>query len=358
MGHTRIALSLGGGGARGYAHIGVIEVLEERGYEVVAVAGTSMGALVGGLHAAGVLPEYTTWVTGMSQRDVLRLLDPAVRGPSALRGDKVLGRVAELLGGARIEDLPVPFTAVATDLLARREVWFQRGPVDAAIRASVALPTIFPPVMINGRLLVDGGLMNPVPMDPLASVQADATVAVSLAGVTGQLGRAPEEASTERRPTEEWLERFRRSAAQVLDREQLRALTRRLPGGRGHAADDHPDIDLLDAGPHGEDGPVQLGAAGTPEATAPDRDHVVEALPPGLTTLDVVDLSLDAMQDLVTRYRHATFPPDLVVTVPKNACRTLDFHKASAMVELGRECAELALDDAVGFPPGVPRSTG
>jgi NTE family protein len=349
MGHTRIALSLGGGGARGYAHIGVIEVLEERGYEVVAVAGTSMGALVGGLHAAGVLHQYTEWVTGMSQRDVLRLLDPAVRGPSAIRGDKVLGRVAELLDGARIEDLPVPFTAVATDLLARREVWFQRGPVDAAIRASVALPTIFPPVMLNGRLLVDGGLMNPVPMDPLASVQADATVAVSLAGVSDQLGRAPEEASTEHRPAEEWLDRFRRTAAQVLDRDQLRALTRRLPGARGHAAD--AELDLADD--------LQtVGAAGTPEARVPEGELVFDTLPPGLTTLDVVDLSLDAMQDLVTRYRHATFPPDLVVTVPKNACRTLDFHKAASMVALGRDCAELALEEATGFPEGRPRSTG
>ncbi len=352
MGHTRIALSLGGGGARGYAHIGVIEVLDERGYEVVAVAGTSMGALVGGLHAAGVLPEYAAWVTGMSQRDVLRLLDPAVRGPSALRGDKVLGRVAELLDGARIENLPVPFTAVATDLLARREVWFQRGPVDAAIRASVALPTIFPPVMLNGRLLVDGGLMNPVPMDPLASVRADATVAVSLAGVSGQLGRAPEEASTENRPAEEWLERFRRTAAQVLDRDQLRALTRRLPGGRAPVADVRPGV----GDPTGE--PLEVGAAGTPEATVPQGDTVFDTLPPGLTTLDVVDLSFDAMQDLVTRYRYATFPPDLVVTVPKNACRTLDFHKAAAMVELGRQCAEQALDAAPGFPVGSPRSSG
>jgi NTE family protein len=351
MGHTRIALSLGGGGARGYAHIGVIEVLEERGYEVVAVAGTSMGALVGGLHAAGVLPEYARWVTGMSQRDVLRLLDPAVRGPSAIRGEKVLGRVAELLDGARIEDLPVPFTAVATDLLARREVWFQRGPVDAAIRASVALPTIFPPVMLNGRLLVDGGLMNPVPIDPLASVRADALVAVSLAGVPGEAARLPTEESTERRPSEEWLERFRRSAAQVLDREQLRAVTRRLAGGRSQ--DDRPSVvdDVeLDGGP--------AWASGTPEAEVPEHEHVFDSLPPDLTTLDVVDLSFDAMQDLVTRYRHATFPPDLLVTVPKNACRTLDFHKAAEMVELGRQRAEEALESARGFPPATLRSSG
>ena len=352
MAPTRIALSLGGGGARGYAHIGVIEVLEERGYEVVAVAGTSMGALVGGLHAGGVLPEYTRWVTSMSQRDVLRLLDPTVRGPGAIRGDKVIGRVAELLDGARIEDLPIPFTAVATDLLARREVWFQRGPVDAAIRASVALPTVFPPVMLNGRLLVDGGLMNPIPLDPLASVRADALVAVSLAGVPGEPSRAPAVQSTERRPSEEWLERFRRSAAQVLDRDQVRAVSRRLPGGRAHPADhDEADDDIaLDE--------VPPGPTGTPEEDLPDRDRVFDALPPDLSTLDVLDLSFDAMQDLVTRYRHAAFPPDLLVTVPKNACRTLDFHKAATLVELGRRRAEQALDAAAGFPPAVPRSSG
>jgi NTE family protein len=346
---TRIALSLGGGGARGYAHIGVIQVLEEHGYDIVAVAGTSMGALVGGLHAAGVLHEYSAWVSGLSQRDVLRLLDPAVRGPSAIRGDKVLGRVAELLHGRRIEDLAIPYTAVATDLLARREVWFQRGPVDAAIRASVALPTIFPPVMLNGRLLVDGGLMNPVPIDPLASVRADAIVAVSLAGVAGEVARAPEEESTERRPTEEWLERFRRHAAQVLDREQLRMLSRRLVTSRPHAADEPSEDDALAA--PGTEGPVDAPTRGRP----PDPEQVFDSLPPGLTTLDVVDLSLDAMQDLVTRYRHATFPPDLLVTVPKNSCRTLDFHKAGTMVELGRQRAEETLASATGFPgPGRP----
>jgi NTE family protein len=336
MGPTRIALSLGGGGARGYAHIGVIEVLEERGYDIVAVAGTSMGALVGGLHAAGVLRPYAQWVTGLTQRDVLRLLDPAVRGPSAIRGDKVLGRVAELLDGARIEDLPIPFTAVATDLLARREVWFQHGPLDAAIRASVALPTIFPPVMLNGRLLVDGGLMNPIPLAPLAAVRADAVVAVSLAGITGGPARTPEEESTERRPSEEWQARFRRSASQVLDREQLRAVTRRLGRTRPHAADEPSE------------GEAPLAEEG---ASPPLPDQVFDSLPAGLTTLDVVDLSLDAMQDLVTRYRFATFPPDLVVTVPKNACRTLDFHKAAAMVALGRRLAEETLDASPSFPP-------
>jgi NTE family protein len=230
-------------------------------------------------------------------------------------------------------------------------VWFQRGPVDAAIRASVALPTIFPPVMLNGRLLVDGGLMNPIPIDPLASVRADALVAVSLAGVPGGTPRPPAEESTERRPREEWIERFRRGAGQVLDREQLRALTRRLHAARPPATGEATAEPVLDAD-------AGLGSAGTPEAGLPDRDATLDTLPPGLTTLDVVDLSFDAMQDLLTRYRHATFPPDLLVTVPKNACRTLDFHKAAAMVELGRQRAEAALDTATGFPPATPRSSG
>lgn len=318
---TRVALALGGGGARGYAHIGVIEVLQERGYEIVTIAGTSMGALVGGLQAAGRLPAYAEWVAGLTQRDVLRLLDPSVRAPGMIRGDKVLARVSELLEGALIEELPIPFTAVATDLLARREVWFQRGPVDVAIRASIALPSIFTPVMLNGRLLVDGGLMNPLPLAPMTSAQADVTVAVSLSGDrAGQLGRAEETETAEPRPTEEWLERFKRSAAQVLDKDLRRSLTRRF-GARGQAAE--PTVPPLEA-----------------------AEKAFEALPQGLGTFEVMELSLDAMQSLVTRYRLAGYPPDVLITVPKNACRILDFHKGGEMIALGRELAEEALDRA------------
>src|SRR5680860_326780 len=106
---VRVAIALGSGGARGYAHIGVLEVLEERGYEVVCVAGTSMGALVGGLYAAGKLDDYATWARGLNQRDVLRLLDPAFRGPGAIRATKILAKVTELVSGVRIEDLPIAY---------------------------------------------------------------------------------------------------------------------------------------------------------------------------------------------------------------------------------------------------------
>ena len=137
-------------------------------------------------------------------------------------------------------------------------------------------------------------------------------------------------------------------------------LSYRLPGEwivgtRVRAVTGNPETPSLGAVLDADTG---LGSGGTPEAGLPDRDPALDTLPPGLTTLDVVDLSFDAMQDLLTRYRHATFPPDLLVTVPKNACRTLDFHKAAAMVELGRQRAEEALDSATGFPPATPRSSG
>lgn len=337
---TRVALALGGGGARGYAHIGVIQALEERGCEIVNVAGTSMGAVVGGLHAAGRLAPYTEWVSGLNQRDVLRLLDPSLKAPGMIRADKVLAKVTELLGGAVIEELPVPFTAVATDLLARKEVWFQRGPVDAAIRASIALPSFITPVMINGRLLVDGGLMNPVPVAPTAAAAADLTVAVALSGEQDTFGsRGPERETAEPRPLEEWRERFRRSAAQVLHGDLVRGITNRFGELRP-----------------GHQGEVEEVAEEVPDEVV---EQVFGALPQGLGMLDVMQLSLEALQSVVLRYRLAGFPPDVLITIPRTACRTLDFHKAAEMVALGRELTFEALDrDGVqtdgGQGPPVP----
>ena len=316
----RVALALGSGGARGYAHVGVIAVLEERGYEIVSVAGSSMGALVGGLHAAGTLGPYTEWARTVTQRDVLRLLDLSIKGPGAIRGEKILARVSELLGTALIEDLAIPFTAVATDLLARKEVWFQQGRTDAAIRASIALPGFFTPVMIGGRLLADGGMMNPVPVAALTAARADLTVAVSLGG---ERTRSPGHEYAALRPAEELLDRVRRTVGQVreIDLPRIQA-GHRVPG---HSAS---------------------------PAVAPPLEAVdlVEAFPPGLRTVDVMNLSLEAMQSILTRYRLSGYPPDVLVTVPSDACRTMDFHLADEMIQLGRDLTIEALDalDATG----------
>lgn len=325
---VRVALALGSGGARGYAHIGAIEVIRERGYEVVDIAGASMGALVGGVYAAGALEPYTEWARSLTQREVLRLLDPSFGAPGAIRAEKILAKVSELLDGATIESLPISFTAVATDLLARKEVWFQRGPVDAAIRASIALPTIVTPVMINGRLLADGALMNPIPLSATAASQADVTIAVSVSGeLPAHNGKVPTQESAVAQPVAEWGDRLRRSAARLVDSDLRGAVVRLLGSGRARAASALPG-----------------SATETAEAVV---EQVFEQLPAGLRTLDVVELSLDAMQSVVASYRLAGYPPDVLVAIPKNTCATLEFHRASEMIELGRAATAEALDRAV-----------
>lgn len=307
-----VALALGSGGARGYAHIGVIEELLERGYEIVAVSGCSMGAVIGGLQATGALAEFTAWARGLTQREVLRYLDPAPRGPGAFHGTKIVQVVAEMLGDRAIEDLPLPYTAVATDLVARRAVWFQHGPLDVAIRASIALPGVFTPVMIDGRLLADGGILDAVPLAPLAPTRADLVLAVSLGGErSGDRGAAE--------PAHHILDGVRRPAEELVDRARRAVARVRLPGS---------DAALETQG-------------GVPEAAEPSP---LGELPAGLRTMDVMYLSIEAMQDSLTRHRLAAYPPDVLVELPQDACGTLDFHLADQMIEMGRRATAAALE--------------
>ncbi len=326
---TRVALALGSGGARGYAHIGAIRALRERGAEIVSVAGSSMGALVGGLLAADRLDEYEEWAVGLSQLDVLRLLDVSLSAPGAIRAEKILARVRDLLGEVLIEQLPIPYTAVATDLVAQRAVWFQRGPLVTAIRASISIPGIFTPVMLNGRLLADGGLMDPIPVSPIAAAHADMTVAISLIGEPREvIDASPLAETAEARPAEEWIERFRRGAANLMEREVVRSWMARF--GQASLSGD-------------------LG-----EADEPLAEHALGALPPGLTKLDVMNQSIDAMRSVVARYRLAGSPPDVLIEIPKRSCRSLDFHRAAHMIELGHSLTAAQLDLA-GFPTHPPK---
>lgn len=310
----RVALVLGSGGARGYAHIGALDVLTERGYDVVAVAGSSIGALVGGLHAAGKLHAYTDWVTTLSQRDVLRLLDVSLNGPGVLRLERVLAHMTEFLDGVLIEDLPIPFTAVASDLGARREVWFTSGPLETAIRASVAIPAMITPIMVNGRLLVDGGVLNPVPMEPIMGVDADFTMAVSLSAEKAhRLSTSPTRETAAPRPPYEWLDRFLHTASGVWENDFIAPILARFS--------------------RAEETQTRLA---------------YDPLPPGLGIADVTSMSLDAMESLITRYRLAALPPDILVPVPGDSIKTFDFHRATEQIALGRALTEKALDEAFG----------
>ncbi|WP_172211915.1 patatin-like phospholipase family protein [Nocardioides sp. zg-DK7169] len=313
---TRVALALGSGGARGYAHIGAVRAIEERDCEIVSVAGTSMGALVGGLASAGRVEDFASWATSLQRRDVLRLLDPKLTSPGVFAADRLLDAIRDIFSDVQIEDLAIPFTAVATDLASRREVWFQRGPLRAAVRASIAIPGVFTPVVINGRVLVDGGLTNPVPIDPTVGVPSDLTVAVSLTGPrrrTRDLSAPAQESAAPQR-FEEWRSRLRRSVAGITGREE-------------------PEQDV----------PVQ------PLRTSWGTDE----LPAELTMRDVTAQSFEAMQGIVARYRMAAVPADVVVTVPVDACRSLDFHRAEELIALGHRLTSDALD-AAGVLPRRP----
>jgi len=177
-----VSLVLGSGGARGHAHIGVIKALQEQGLDIRNIAGTSIGAVIGGVYAAGKLDSYSDWAFKLRKRDFVSLLDLSFSLRSIFKGERIIEELKEQLGDAQIEDLDKRFTAVATSLYEQREVWLNKGSLFSAIRASAAVPGFFSPVLDNGRLLVDGGLVNPVPIAPTLNDSTDLTIAVNLAG--------------------------------------------------------------------------------------------------------------------------------------------------------------------------------
>ena len=315
---TPISLVLGSGGARGYAHIGVIEELEAQGYAIRSLAGSSMGALVGGIYATGKLGVFRDWVLPLQRLDVLRLLDWTVFGSGFIKGDRIINVLRELIGDAQIEELPVPYTAVAVDLDVQREVWFSRGSLFDAIRASIAIPTIFRPHRYQGRLLVDGGLLNPLPVSPTLRDLTDATIAVDVNAPAEPLIAADTAGGDDRG-----------AAGQ--------ATPEMLPGG------DKP-------------APAELGQATYRrrisefvESMIGKRDPGVVAHEPGM--VELFASSLDIVQETITRLKIAAQPPDLLVTIPRNACAFYEFDRAEELIELGRRRTREAL--ARWTPPRV-----
>ena len=176
----RVALALAGGGARGVAHIGAIEELERRGYEIAAVAGTSMGALVGGMYAAGHLEEFKEWMCSLDRYKVFGLVDFTFSAEGLVKGSRVIDAMKELIPDMRIEQMRLPFTAVSADLLTGREVVIERGGLYDAIRASIAIPSVFRPVHRDGMVLTDGGIVNPMPVNRVRCEAGDLLVAVDV----------------------------------------------------------------------------------------------------------------------------------------------------------------------------------
>lgn len=176
----KIALVLSGGGARGLSHIGVIDILLKNGYQITSISGTSIGAVVGGIYAAGNLTEFTDWVTTLGKYDIFKLMDFSMSMSGIIKGEKVINEIKKIIGTKKIEELNIPFAAVAVDINKHQEVVFKSGSLIDAIRASVSVPTVLLPFTYNDSELVDGGIMNPLPLDIVDRQDGDILVAVDL----------------------------------------------------------------------------------------------------------------------------------------------------------------------------------
>jgi NTE family protein len=298
-----IALVLGAGGARGLAHIGAIEVLQEHGYNIVAVAGTSQGALVGGIFATGKLDEYARWAQTLERSDVIRLLDIAFGHPGFIKGERVIGVLRELVGDYLIEDLPIPYTAVATDLYGQREVWLDDGPLFDAIRASIAIPMVFTPHMLHGRELVDGGLISPVPLATMRRVPGKPVIAIDVNGPPQRKRPHP-----------------------VVDQQALAA-------AYGIEAED-PDADE-------EEASLSSRMSALWEEFKQKRAAKPEPDGPGL--MELMSRSMDTMQARISRLQIALDPPDLLIQIPRDCCFFYEYWRAKELIEIGRLAAEKAL---------------
>jgi NTE family protein len=317
-----IALSLGGGGARGYAHIGAIRELEKRGYEITAIAGTSMGAVIGALYAAGKLAEFEKWARSLTMLDVVSLMDFSIGKAGAIKAERILNVVDQMLDGINIEQLPIPFTAVATDLLDNKEVLFRSGSATLALRASVAIPGVITPVMIDGKLMGDGGMVNPVPVSPLKNANAKKIVAIDLA--QGKLVDPFQKEISEHflsRAISDTVEASRTKVAEVAAKPSSRKLAKQL----------------------GVDTRIQ-NIVKIPEETPLQK--IMNDVPKAISSSDVILMSIQTMQQKLTKIEFSNYKPDLVIGVPMDACGTLEFHQAKAMIELGRKLTVEALDNA------------
>jgi NTE family protein len=281
-----VSLVLGSGGARGLAHIGVIHWLEDNGYQIKSISGCSMGALIGGVYAAGKLDEFENWVRAITKYDIISLLDVSWSKTGLVKGDKIINSLIELVGDIKIEDLSISYTAVAADVNEEKEIWINSGRMFDAIRASISLPLFFTPHYYNGVHLIDGGVLNPVPIAPTFSDNTDITLAVNLGG---KLTVAPKELEVEVKHEEKasdgLSDKISRYIQELTDKIELPTS-------------------------------VDWGA------------------------YEIANQAFDAMQSTIARQKLAAYPPDLCIEIARNACGTFEFARADEMIALGYQKAQ------------------
>jgi NTE family protein len=274
-----VSLVLGSGGARGMAHAGVIRWLEEHGYSIQSISGCSMGSLIGGFYAAGKLDTFTDWICNTNTFDLVKLLD--FKGSGGLvSGETLMKKLDELLGEHIIEALPIKYTAIAADVKAEKEIWINKGSLLEAIRASISLPLFFTPYELNGRMLIDGGVLNPVPIAPTFHDKTDITIAVNLGGTVD------------------------------------------------------PQYDLVDQNP--------INSIHEKVMAYLQSIANIDSIKAKSSIYKVADQSFDAMQGTIARMKLSAYPPDIEIEIPRNLCGTLEFNRVEEIIEYGyKKCQEI-----------------
>lgn len=289
-----IALALGGGAARGFAHIGVIRTLIEKNFVPDVITGTSIGAVVGALYAAGHLDAFEEWSRGLTRRSILGYLDFAFFNSGLLRGDRLAQRLNTQLGDMPSEELPVRFAAIATEVGTGHEIWLTRGRLVDNLRASYALPGIFMPVLIGRRWLVDGALVNPVPVSAARALGARLVIAVNLNSDLFGRGTTISNFNPDDQD-DDWVTQMR----------------------------------------------YRHGVPRPPDDIA-KRQVLGTAQRPGFSA--VMLEAFNIMQDRITRARLAGDPPDLLITPRVGQIGWFDFHRAADLIDFGARAAERAID--------------
>ncbi|CAK1839094.1 NTE family protein [Vibrio crassostreae] len=282
-----VSLVLGSGGARGLVHVGIIRWLIEHGYQIKSISGCSIGALIGGVYAAGKLDEFEEWVTSIDQSDMAMMLDFSWQSSGIFKGDKIIDTLRGLIGEISIEDLPIPYTAVAANVAEEKEVWLQSGSLFDAIRASISLPLFFTPHVINGEVLIDGGVLNPVPIAPTFGDNTDFTLAVNLGGEPEMLQQEVIPVSL---PTKE--SNLHEKVVHFID---------------------------------------NLGSS------------VKSKMSFNFAAYDIANQAFDAMQSTIARQKLAAYPADITLEIPRNACGTLEFDRSQEMIDRGYHLAQAKL---------------
>ncbi len=284
-----VRLVLGSGGARGMAHIGVIEELQKEGFVIKEVVGCSMGAVVGGIYCSGYLDEYKHWLIGLTKLDVFKLFDFAFSSQGFVKGEKVFRAIELLIGDHQIENFKIPFTAVAADILNRKEVHYRSGSLFKALRASIAIPTVFTPVIEGRSQLIDGGVLNPLPLDLVSPDQDDIVVAVNLNSNIPLANNIIADVNTEKAAYLKMLDAFR---FQILK-----------------------------------------------------LDSKAETKIEMFGFFDLLTKSFEMTQERVAELMIALYRPAILVDISREACGVFEFYRANEIIEEGRNAFHKALKE-------------